>query len=41
VDTYATTLSPEAFQPVAYPTREGQRIVYDHVLASRIKKLYR
>ncbi len=41
IDEYATTLSEADWQLVTWPSQQGQRQVYVHVVSTRIKKLYR
>lgn len=39
IDQYAAGLSPEDFQPVVWPSQDGGRQVYGHLVRTRIKKL--
>jgi hypothetical protein len=39
VDQYAAGLAPDDFQPVFWPSQEGGRQVYGHLVRTRIKKL--
>jgi hypothetical protein len=41
VDGYAAALTEADFQLLPYPSQEGKRMVYVHVLSTRVKKLYR
>lgn len=39
VDQYAAGLTPDDFQPVCWPSQEGGRQVYAHLVRTRVKKL--
>ena len=39
VDQYAAALTSEDFQPVIWPSQEGGRQVYGHLIRTRVKKL--
>jgi hypothetical protein len=39
VDQYAAGLTPDDFQPVCWPSQDGGRLVYGHLIRTRIKKL--
>ena len=41
LDEYAAGLSDDAYTAVTWPTQEGGRTVYAHVLQTRVRKLYR
>jgi hypothetical protein len=41
LDEYAAGLSDDAYTAVTWPTQEGGRTVYAHVVQTRVRKLYR
>jgi SRSO17 transposase len=41
VDEYAAGLTEADFQRLPYPSQDGKRLVYVHVVSTRVKKLYR
>lgn len=41
VDEYAAGLTEADFQRLPYPSQDGKRMVYVHVVSTRVKKLYR